>query len=321
MKKIIALIFLGLIICPNLSFSKILNIENKIQLDVPTSHAFIKYENEEIREPIEEFLKDYPDEGMEIDLYLVGPTKYLDLEKALLDGEDPMDNKYIKSIMKKLERKNFQDEVKAGKWMISEAKKIMKKEKIDFMTYAMVLNKSLLKISAEEEDDEIADMINELQAMNSQERKEATKEIRKQITALSGNNKSIPLTDEMTIKLNKFAIEKNEYDKLFLKSSGKLIWIMGPIKLNIMLNLFIAEHKNKTYLFVSACYVDCSKFNSKFGKMIKPIFSHSQQNQKISVSVSADDDLIDQLNELNKLYKSGVLTKDEFTKAKKKLLN
>ena len=26
----------------------------------------------------------------------------------------------------------------------------------------------------------------------------------------------------------------------------------------------IAEHKNKTYAFISACFVDCSKFNSKF---------------------------------------------------------
>jgi hypothetical protein len=320
MKKLFGILFFGLL-WPNYLSAKILNIENKIQLDVPTSHAFIKYENEEIREPIEEFLEDFPNEGIEIDIYLVAPTKYLDLEKAILDGEDLMDNKYVKSIMKKLERKNFQDEVKAGKWMISEAKKIMKKEKIDFITYAIVLNKSLLKISAEEEGDEIADMINELQAMNSQELKEATKEIRKQITALSGNNKSIPLTDEMTINLNKFAIEKNEYDKLFLKSSGKMMWIMGPIKLDIMLNLFVGENNNKTYLFASACYVDCSKFNSKFGKMVKPIFSHSQQNQKISASVSTDNNLIEQLNELNELYKSGVLTKDEFKKAKKKLLN
>ena len=28
---------------------------------------------------------------MEIDLYLLGPKKYVDLEKAILDGEDPMD--------------------------------------------------------------------------------------------------------------------------------------------------------------------------------------------------------------------------------------
>ena len=32
-------------------------------------------------------------------------------------------------------------------------------------------------------------------------------------------------------------------------------------------------------------------------------------------------DILDQINKLNDLYKSGVLTKDEFEKAKKKILN
>ena len=88
------------------SFSKILNIENKIQIEVPDSHKFIKYDNEDVKNSIEEFVQDY--EGMEIDLYLVGPKKYVDLEKAIIDGEDPMDNEYVRSIMKKLERKNLE---------------------------------------------------------------------------------------------------------------------------------------------------------------------------------------------------------------------
>ena len=34
-----------------------------------------------------------------------------------------------------------------------------------------------------------------------------------------------------------------------------------------------------------------------------------------------DDKILDQLNKLNELFKSGVLTKEEFEKAKKKILN
>ena len=109
----------------SLSFAKILNIENKIQIEVPASHKFIEYDNEEVRNSIEEFVQDY--EGMKIDLYLVGPKKYVDLEKAILDGEDPLDNKFVKEIVKKLERKNFRNEDKAAKWMISESKKIMRR--------------------------------------------------------------------------------------------------------------------------------------------------------------------------------------------------
>ena len=300
------------------SFAKILNIENKMQIEVPSSHKFIRYDNPEMTEFFNE-LKNSID-GMEVDYYLVGPSKYVDIEKAIIDGEDPMDNEYVQSIMKKLERKNFKDEERAGKWMISEAKKIMKKEKIDFITYALVSNQSWMKIL--EDEGETRYMINELQNMDNQELKKATKEIRKEITQLSGNNKSIPINESMTINLSKFEIAKNENNELFLKSNGKLIMIFGPIKLDVMLNVFMAEHKNKTYIFASACYVDCSKFNNKFNNMIKPVFSTNRKNVKKNATNSSNSsNIVNQLNSLNELYKSGVLTKEEFEKAKKKILN
>ena len=318
MKKLLGILVLGLV-CSNILSAKILNIENKIQLEVPPSHKYIQYENEEVRESIEEITDLI--EGLELDMFLIGPSKYLDFEKAILDGEDPMENKYVKSLMKKAEKKRFTNEAQQGKWLVSEAKKIMKKEKIDFVTYAIVLNKSLVEISSEDEGDEISDMITELQTMNNSELKEKTKEIRKLLTSIAGNNKSILVDEEMTININKFNIAKNEYEKLFLKSSGKVIWGMGALKLDVMLNLFLADHNDKTYLFLSACYVECSKFNSKFDKMIKPIFSTNTQVQKTTSNISGSSDLTEKLKTLNELYKSGALTKEEFTKAKKKLLN
>ena len=314
-KKLLGIVVLGLL-CSNILSAKILNIENKVLLEVPSSHKYIEYDNEEVRESIEE-LTDLM-EGLEIKMFLVGPSKYVDFEKAILDGEDPMENKYVKSIIKKGEKKRFTNEVQQGKWFVSEAKKIMKKEKIDFVTYALVSNKSLVEIASE---DEAADMINELKTMNNSELKEKTKEIRKMLTLLAGNNKSILVNDDMTINLNKFKIAKNEYENLFLKSSGKMIYIMGPLRLDIMLNLFLTDHNDKTYLFLSACYVECSKLNSKFDKMIKPIFSTNTQVQKTTSNISGSSDLTEQLKTLNELYKSGVLTEEEFKKAKKKLLN
>ena len=318
MRKLLGIVVLGLL-CSNILSAKILNIENKVLLEVPSSHKYIEYDNEEVRESIEE-LTDLM-EGLEIKMFLVGPSKYVDFEKAILDGEDPMENKYVKSIIKKGEKKRFTNEVQQGKWFVSEAKKIMKKEKIDFVTYALVSNKSLVEIASEDEGDEAADMINELKTMNNSELKEKTKEIRKMLTLLAGNNKSILVNDDMTINLNKFKIAKNEYENLFLKSSGKMIYIMGPLRLDIMLNLFLTDHNDKGYLFLSACYVDCSKFNSKFDKMIKPIFSTNTQVKKTTSNISVSSDLTEQLKALNELYKSGALTKEEFTKAKKKLLN
>ncbi len=76
------------------------------------------------------------------------------------------------------------------------------------------------------------------------------------------------------------------------------------------------DHDDKVYLLLSTCYVECSKFNSKFDKMIKPIFSTNTQVQKTTSNISGSNDLVEWLKALNELYKSGALTKEEFEKAK-----
>ena len=97
--------------------------------------------------------------------------------------------------------------------------------------------------------------------------------------------------------------------------------INETMTIDAVLNVYLGEHNNRTYGFISACFVDCSKFNSKFDKMIKSTFSTKEQIQKTKNSLPKDGDLTEQLKTLSELYKSGALTKEEFTKAKKKLLN
>ena len=41
----------------------------------------------------------------------------------------------------------------------------------------------------------------------------------------------------------------------------------------------------------------------------------------VKTEVKSEDSIIDQINKLNDLLKSGIITKEEFTKAKKTLLN
>ena len=300
------------------SFAKILNIENKIQIEVPASHKFIKYDNEEVKNSIEEIVQDY--DGMEIDLYLVGPKKYVDLEKAILDGEDPMDNKFVKEIVKKLERKNFRNEDKAAKWMIAESKKIMRREKIDFITYVLVLNKTLSDLLVE--GNELDDIIIELQLMNNSEIQNKTKEIKNMISSLEGANDKSYFFGPTRIDYNKFKIGKNEYGNLFLKGPSNISFALNDmITIDAKLNVFFGAHNNRTYLMISSCFVECSKFNTKFNKMITPVFSTKLQIADDIKKTVDDNNIVDQLNSLNELYKSGVLTKEEFEKAKKKLLN
>ena len=56
--------------------------------------------------------------------------------------------------------------------------------------------------------------------------------------------------------------------------------------------------------------------------MIKPlILNVSNNSDKINNPKQEDDSIVNQLEKLNDLYKSGVLTKEEFEKAKKRILN
>ena len=312
MKKILLLVLCTLVLIGN-SYSKIISIEN-INLEVPESHISIKYTNEEI----ENLYQDFTDTA-NITTYLVGPKKYVDLEKAILDGEDIMDNPYAKLIMKKMEKKNFRDEVQASKWIMSEIKKIMKKEKIDFISYVITSDQNLITTLS---DDDFSKIIDELNGMNQSELNEQTKEIRKMITSLSGNNKSIPINDSMTINLSKFKISKNKSNQLFLKAAGNFIYIMGPMSLDIDLNLFLTEYNDKAVMLVSACYVNCSKFNNKFNKMRKNSFNSISINTSNNINKSDSNlNIVEQIKQLDDLYKSGALTKEEFEKAKKKILN
>ena len=191
MKLINYIIFLTILIIGSAN-SKNINIQD-INFDVPQSHIYIEYTNDEVEDFFQEFMN-----SVNIKMYLMGPKKYVDLERAILNGEDVMNNQYAKSIMKKMEKKNFKDEVQASKWVMSEVKKIMKKEKIDFISYVIFSDQNLKKTFS---DNDFSGIIDELNQMNSSELAEQTKEIRKMITSLSGNNKSILIILKRLINL------------------------------------------------------------------------------------------------------------------------
>ena len=313
--RFIYYIFLLTVLIIGSANSKIISVED-VNFEVPESHIYIEYTNDEVEDFFQEFMN-----SANIKMYLMGPKKYVDLERAILNGEDVMNNQYAKSIMKKMEKKNFKDEVQASKWVMSEVKKIMKKEKIDFISYVIFSDQNLKKTFS---DNDFSGIIDELNQMNSSELAEQTKEIRKMITSLSGNNKSIPINDDMTLNLSKFKISKNKNNQLYLRSAGDFIYIFGPMRLDIDLNLFLTEHNDKAIMLISACYVNCSKFNSKFDKMKKNSFNNINiKTNKVKIKNSNDinSNIVEQLEQLNSLYKSGVLTKEEFEKAKKKILN
>ena len=200
------------------------------------------------------------------------------------------------------------------KWVVSELKKKMKKEKISSITYVIVSKQKIKDI----EDEELIDFIKELENMNDTEKKEFTDELRKEMTTLSRDNKTVPINEDMSLVIKKFNIAQNQNNKLFLEFNFLLKWLNV---VNIPGNLYLSERNEYLYLVASECWVNCSKQNSRFKKMIKPMLSKNIKVKKTKSNISDSGNLTEQLKALNELYKSGALTKEEFTKAKNKLLN
>ncbi len=72
---------------------------------------------------------------------------------------------------------------------------------------------------------------------------------------------------------------------------------------------------NKPIIVGSECIGKCKGISGLKNKIIYSSTTSTNTSSESSSSV------VDDLNELNDLYKSGALTKEEFEKAKKKILN
>ena len=120
--------------------------------------------------------------------------------------------------------------------------------------------------------------------------------------------------------------------KWYLLSYG-----IDPKILNGPKNNFISEEASEYHKNNISNYPDHQKTMQKwvlisaqrhieFENLIKVIERHKLDlgdlsPSKSQLSKNSSNEIIDQINKLNILYKNGILTKDEFEKAKKKILN
>ena len=318
MKKIIIIIFFFIHFTSH-SAAKILNLNENITLDVPNSHNYFKFEEDEISSAfyggMDDFVEVLGDLDIEIDLYLVGPNKIIQIVEQVLQGKKLEDLDFVKKLIKKAERKKFSSEKSQMKWAVKEIRNLLKKEKINFFTYVMVSKTDFNQI----DDGELKEIINTHDQMSQNELKNSTKQYRKQMTSLSRDNKSIPINEDSTIVLNKFEIAKNTNGQLFLNLNAKFDW-MNVVK--IPFHIYISRTNGYMFAVITECWVNCQKQTQRFNDMIKPLISNvSINSETINKSKQKDKNIVDQLQKLNDLYKSGALTKEEFEKAKKKILN
>ena len=121
----------------------------------------------------------------------------------------------------------------------------------------------------------------------------------------------------------KFEIDRNHNGDLYLYSDDSM---QSPYVSNkFEQELFMTTYDSKIFLGLSICSKNCNN-STDFQRIIMPtnLLSNANKVKKIKnqkIEKLQNENIVDQLNSLNELYKSGALTKEEFEKAKKKILN
>ena len=297
MKKLLGILILGLLLSTNV-YSKIIKLTNDVQLDVPSDFVYTKLSQnffEEI-DGWDEFF------GLESEMYYLGTENSVNFSIELL--ENP--NEFLEPIMKKIEKKNFQSEKAMFNFVGKEVKKLAKKRKYESVVFIIQGGISITELI--NDNYEFKDFMIEINDMSPQE---LEKEMRNgNIDFLNELNEGLGVLKQF-YKFNKIKLSKDNNDNPYLILNYKAS--IPPLKTIGQWFLFI--HNDMPYFMGVDC-MGCAKLKKlSLIKMVEPLLS-SKKNE-----VSDNANLTEQLNSLNELYKSGALTKEEFTKAKEKLLN
>ena len=160
--------------------------------------------------------------------------------------------------------------------------------------------------------------INEIRQMSSSELKEFSNEIKNKVT--SGKDYYM-FMDGLVIYFDKFKISKYSNNKPYLIFNGHLKYLLTSSKIKLgNFAYYVSEIDDKLFAMDGYCLVNCKTFFSDFNQIIENSFKSKNASAR-STTLKKDVDFIKQIEDLNELYKTGVLTKEEFEKAKKKILN
>ena len=292
------------------SFSKILDFQSH-KIDVPNKFYQLDW-------------SDYDFMSEECSYYNICygivDKKLLEVFEEFKSGKSVENIEILKPLTLKYEKimnseKNFERNIKS---LFKSFKSILKKNNsgILYSYYKTQENFNESKLLEELKEYDLYFDIEDIREMSSSELKRFSKDIKSKIT--SGSN-SVMLMDGMSINFIKFDISKDLNNTPYLIFQAQVKYIIGATTMKLgNMNYYFSEFDNKLFVFSGICVVNCSSFNSDFKQIIDKSLNQTTLSQD---TPSYDANFIDQLNQLSDLYKSGVLTKEEFEKAKKKILN
>ena len=199
-------------------------------------------------------------------------------------------------------RKNFSTEKSMINFVSKELKKINEKNKYKGVIWVLISEENL-----EDTDNDLTEIVESLKNMNQADMNKEALEYKKELK----EELSVDGVEGLNLKISKFKIEKNKINSpaFDLKIAANMF------NINWDMEVYGYLKNNKPIIVGSECIGKCKGVTG-----IKNMIVYSDTTST-NISSESSSNIVDNLNKLNDLYKSGALTKEEFEKAKKKLLN
>ena len=340
MKRLIGILVLGLLLSDNVE-AKTKNISNGLSINIPNKYKYFELTFKQLVSRFPEIASDeqiYEDFGIGMGAKLIviannqKTIKFFD-DVTSVTGLEKLDRKHLQPIMKKFSDPKFlqtimkdiqkmapnadlesmtEEELMELMEKLYENKKIKKKYERLFKPYIKKFNTEydLDKYTILLIGDKKAELIDEIK---DQDIDDLNQIVRDGLIEIYEESNDPSLKD---LKNWQFKIAKNHNGNLYLYSDDSL---QSPyVSSKHYQEIFLTSYKDQIFLALSICVEKCNG-STDFLNIIKPSNLYVESNSNIEVIDNGN--LTEQLKALNELYKTGALTKEEFTKAKKKLLN
>jgi len=337
MKKILGIVVLGLLLIANIAEAKTKNIGNGLTINIPNKY---KYFELTFRQLISRFPELGSEDQVYDDLGIGMGTKLIVIannQKTInffndvtsVSGLEKLNRKHLQPIIKKFTDPKFIEKMMKDIQSIhpnADLENISEEEYMEILEelyespkmikkYERITNPFIKKFNREYDLDKYTMiLIGDKNAEYLEEIKDES------ISDLTQNLKDLleefyEDTNDPSLKNIRdwqFEIAKNHNGNLYLYSDDSL---QSPyVTSRYYSETFWTTHNNKIFIATSICTEKCNA-STDLLDVIKPTNLFVESN--LIATDSTNNNLVEQLNSLNELYKSGALTKEEFEKAKK----
>jgi hypothetical protein len=311
MKKFLGILVLGLLWC-NVGFAEILELDHGIKINIPKNYEYLQFDQQDharanmvgidlSKNEIEDLINEQASllgmDGTETTIIIAKKgyaEGYGDYYQHLIDGKSPESWSGYRKFEKKCGKKKSQKSI---------LKCLVKFMKLDPMIQIDIAN------GTNEDFKEMASSLKEIEGSSKKEIKEINKSFEPTKNSFGSYYKN-------TLNLKIAYIDNKQWGFEIIGEEN----MMGMKGKRIG---YIMVHNDHAFLIQGYCFsqTTCKNIKKTNIEIIQPYLSPISTGKKIETTSTTSSNLTKELKELNELYKSGALTKEEFEKAKKKLLN